>query len=131
MTAPHRMVPRFAALAITLFLASVGAAAAASQRQGSAVYQDLWKYIDTIRIVDSHEHQRNTRESIAGANFFTILASSYLRSDLESAGAPPLDLKAARENSLEQNWAIYGPFLEYSKNTSYYAHHLETPRGTP
>ena len=90
----------------------------------SRTFQSLRDYIETIKVVDTHEHQRNRQDPDQGVSFYTLLATTYLRSDLMSAGSPPLTSESVRANTLDENWETYGPYLELSKNTSYYAQFL-------
>ena len=87
-------------------------------------FQSIRDYIETIKVVDTHEHQRNRQDPDQGVSFYTLLATTYLRSDLISAGSPPLTSESVRANTLDENWETYGPYLELSKNTSYYAQFL-------
>jgi len=86
----------------------------------------LRAYIDQIRVVDTHEHLRmheNVRAQ--GVNFFTIIGASYLKSDLISAGSPSFDNELIAEGDLDKLWSIYGPWLDKTRNTSYYGHLVE------
>lgn len=88
-------------------------------------YDRLKAYIDTIRVINTHEHQREPA-GYAGQNytFYTILANSYLQADLVSAGAPAFKPDVLNQSSLDELWDMYGPYLDFSRNTSYYSHFI-------
>lgn len=117
-----RISSRSAVLIFLLFSAGLSGGCASENRGGT--FQSLRDYIDTIKVVDSHEHQHNEQDLDQGVSFYTLLATSYLRSDLISAGSPPLTQESVRANTLDENWNEYGPYLELSRNTSYYAQFL-------
>jgi hypothetical protein len=85
----------------------------------------LRSYLDTIRVVDAHEHQRWPPEyGDKNINFYTLLATSYLQADLVSAGAPELKPEDVTKGDLDALWKTYGRFFDYSRNTTYYSHFL-------
>ena len=85
----------------------------------------LKDYIDTIKVVDTHEHQRwDPQDDGHDINFYTILSGSYLRADLVSAGAPPLRAEEINKGDLEALWETYGPSLDFARATSYYGQFL-------
>jgi hypothetical protein len=88
-------------------------------------YKRLRDYISTIKVINTHEHQRQPAE-YAGQkhNFYTLLAYSYLNSDLVSAGAVPLRPELVNQGHLDELWGKYGQYLDFSRNTSYYSHFL-------
>jgi len=93
--------------------------------QADAVRERLADYIDTIEVVDTHEHQRWVPQDDArDINFYTILAGSYLQADLVSAGAPPLRREEVGGGDLEALWDTYGPALDFARATSYYGQFL-------
>ncbi|MCD6596947.1 MAG: amidohydrolase family protein, partial [Bacteroidales bacterium] len=89
-------------------------------------YDQLKGYINTIQVINTHEHQRIPPQYEGHTyNFYTLLANSYLQADLVSAGAPQLDQKLIKKGDLDKLWEIYGPYLDYTRNTSYYSHFLQ------
>ena len=89
-------------------------------------YNQLKEYINGIQVINTHEHQRIPPEYEGHSyNFYTLLANSYLQADLVSAGAPQLDQELIKKGDLDKLWDIYGPYLDYSRNTSYYSHFLQ------
>ena len=88
-------------------------------------YDKLKKYANTIKVVNTHEHQRIPPEFEGYAyNFYTLLAYSYLKSDLVSAGAPYLRSELIYRGNLDELWEMYGRYLDFSRNTSYYSHFI-------
>jgi hypothetical protein len=94
-------------------------------RNAKSTYEALREYVDTIKVVNTHEHQRWFAEYEGHAyNFYTILAHSYLQADLVSAGGPGFQSETINQGDLEALWKTYGPYLNFSRNTSYYSHFL-------
>jgi hypothetical protein len=90
-----------------------------------SAYGSLRDYVDTIKVVNAHEHQRWFAEHEGHPyNFYTVLAHSYLQADLVSAGAPELKPENVNQGDLEALWKAQGPYLDFSRNTSYYSHFL-------
>ncbi len=85
-------------------------------------YFKIREYLDTIQIINTHEHQRNPYDfSTDEYNFYHILnLSSYLKADLVSAGAPQLSLDIIEKHNLDELWDMYGPYLQFSSNTTFY-----------
>lgn len=89
-------------------------------------YEQLRSYINTIKVINTHEHQRRFSQYEGHAyNFYTLLSHSYLNADLISAGAPPFDPENINKGDLDALWKVYGPSLDFSRNTSYYSHFLQ------
>jgi hypothetical protein len=84
-------------------------------------YRKLRNYADQIKVVDTHEHQHRTDEVPAERfRFYQLLASSYLASDVISAGSPGFDMKLLDSLSLDDLWIKYGAALDHTRSTSYY-----------
>jgi len=84
------------------------------------------KAIDEIAVINTHEHQRSPHElpdEVYG--FYHLLQSSYLNSDVISAGASGFSMEKLDSLSLDELWDGYGPGLNYSRNTSYYGHFIK------
>lgn len=91
----------------------------------NAVHDRLREFIDTIKVVNTHEHQRWQPEHVGHEfNFYTILSHSYLQNDLVTAGANRFDLNDVNNGDLDSLWESYGSYLDFSRNTSYYSHIL-------
>jgi hypothetical protein len=86
----------------------------------------LKEYIDTIKVINTHEHQRwFSQYDGHDINFYTILNHTYLQSDLVSAGATRANTDRINKGDLDALWENYGQALKFSRNTSYYSHFLE------
>jgi hypothetical protein len=82
--------------------------------------------IDEIAIINTHEHQRSPHELPDETyGFYHLLQSSYLNSDVHSAGASGFSLEKLDSLSEDELWSSYGPGLNYSRNTSYYGHFVK------
>jgi hypothetical protein len=82
--------------------------------------------MDTIKVVNTHEHQRSFSEHEGYyINFYTLLNHSYLHADLVSAGAPRFNAGSVNKGDLDILWETYGRSLDFSRNTSYYSHFLQ------
>jgi hypothetical protein len=104
--------------------------------------------VDTIRLVDTHEHLLSEEERHRAAHDFGYLFPHYASSDLISAGMPPALLEAVRvtarpvlvermarigwirkpppfasptkpDLSLEERWAALAPYWERVRHTGY------------
>ncbi|MBT4484222.1 MAG: hypothetical protein HOC71_11175, partial [Candidatus Latescibacteria bacterium] len=87
------------------------------------IQERLREYIGTIKVVNTHEHQR-TVEQIGEHtfNFFTIVFHSYLPADLNSTGVSVSGGGRANTHklSLDEQWDMYGHAMDMCRNTSYY-----------
>lgn len=89
-------------------------------------YEQIKDYIDKIKIINTHEHQRWFPQYEGhDINFYTLLNHSYLQADLVSAGAPRLNTETINSGDLDALWEMYGRSLDFSRNTSYYSHFLK------
>ncbi len=110
-------LPAIAALIITLTAGCVP--------EKDQTRSQLKQYIDSIRVINTHEHQRIPAElQDHSYNFYTLLCYSYINSDLISAGSPFFDLELIKQGNLDELWGRHGQYLDYSRNTSYYSHFL-------
>ena len=95
------------------------------QNIDSGVYDRIKAHIDTIKVINTHEHQRIRKEyKDQNFTFYTVLGSSYLKTDLVSAGAPVFKPEFINKANLDELWDMYGRYLDYCRNTSYYGHFL-------
>ncbi len=89
-------------------------------------YNRLMEYAGSVKVINTHEHQRNPNElDYKEYNFWVLLNHSYLMSDVVSAGGSYYSTGIPEGKSLEELWDINGKYLDFSKNTSYYVHFLE------
>jgi hypothetical protein len=88
-------------------------------------YDKIRNYLDTIEIVDTHEHIQVPGDSAAFHLFDKI---SYFPSDMVSAGLP--SYKADNKNGFdaEKVWEHFGKYYNYSRATSYHDQFMNTLR---
>jgi uncharacterized protein len=88
-------------------------------------YDKIKDYLDTIEIVDAHEHLQMPGDS-AAFNFFNTI--SYFPADLASAGASTAyDQKNGSFNA-DTLWNRLGKYYNYSRATSYHEQFMNTLR---
>ena len=88
-------------------------------------YERIRSYVDTISVIDTHEHQiPAATQGNDSVNFYTLLSKSYLQADLVSAGAPSIRSLDIENYTLDELWATYGQALDSCRTTSYYSHFL-------
>ena len=89
-------------------------------------YNSLMEYANTVKIINTHEHQRTPSDlEYSKYNFWTLLHKSYLRADVVSAGAHNFNVEIVNNSSLDKMWELFGENLNFAANTSYYQHFLE------
>jgi len=94
-----------------------------SEAEETAIRQRLEAFIDSIYVIDTHEHQRVPPAFDKDkANFFSILQGEYLQGDLASAGSPGVSDELVANGDIDRMWEESGRYLDYSRNTSYYGH---------
>ena len=113
-----------------------------SGHAASPTFDRMKSFIDGIKVVDIHEHIGLDTASLVGSryqnigrmfsakdvNFYSILASDYLPGDLVSAGAPPIPIDKVLAGDLNGLWQTYGPYMDFCRNTTYYAQLVDTFR---
>jgi uncharacterized protein len=88
-------------------------------------YDKIKDYLDTIEIVDAHEHLQIPDDS-AGYYFFNTI--SYFPADLHSAGATFVyDQKNSQFNA-DSVWSRFGKYYNYSRTTGYHEQLMNTLR---
>ncbi len=112
---------------MTLAIILVGLTISCVQKTETAAVQNRIKeYIDTIKVINTHEHQRWFPQYDGhNINFYTLLNHTYLQSDLISSGAQRISTEKINGGDLDALWEAYGPSLDFSRNTSYYSHFLK------
>jgi len=89
-------------------------------------YQSIRQDIDQIPVINAHEHQHWPEEfGDHDFGFYHVLATTYLSSDIRSAGAAFGDMNELDSLNLEELWLRLGEGLNYSRNTSYYNHFIK------
>jgi len=89
----------------------VAGCAVENQETGTVTEERLRTYINTIKVVNTHEHQQ-MREA---ENFYHIAGRSYLAWDLEG-----LDWELINAGKLDEQWDRCGQSLNYNRSTSFY-----------
>jgi len=87
-------------------------------------YSRIKSYIDTLKIVDTHEHQQTPLDSTS----FYIFNTSYFSSDLHSAGAPSFDDRKKGKFNVDSLWNQVGKYYNYSRATSYHEQFMNSLR---
>jgi len=90
-------------------------------------YEPIREYVDTLRIVDTHEHLPKSAADWAARaqdprwDILSEYLQHYMSSDLRSAGLPPEDLDKARraDTPIESRWALLEPYWNAARNTGY------------
>jgi len=83
---------------------------------------DLRKYLDSIRIIDTHEHLDKEEEFIQGSANFGRLFLNYANCDLVSSGCPPKNIKLLQSDqdlSNPEKWQLIANYWEYIRGTGY------------
>lgn len=85
-------------------------------------YQEIRKHIDSIRLIDTHEHLPPESERVN--KVVDVLSQFYLHyasSDLISAGMSPEDLVYIKDTKipLDYRWATFESWWEKIRNTGY------------
>jgi len=85
-------------------------------------YNDIRKHVDSIRLIDTHEHLPPENERVN--KIVDVLSQFYLHytsSDLISAGMSMEDLIYIKDTKipLDYRWAVFEPWWEKIKNTGY------------
>lgn len=87
-----------------------------------SVYSDLRKEIETIEVVDTHEHLEAERFRVNNRiDMFTVFFKLYALCDLVSAGMPESCVETIKDVhvDIDEKWRIVQPFWELTKNTAY------------
>lgn len=88
-------------------------------------YDKIKNYLDTIEIVDTHEHLQIPADS---NSFFIFNTVSYFASDITSAGAPSFYDPARKGFNSDSIWNKFGKYYDYSRATSYHEQFMNTLR---
>jgi hypothetical protein len=83
---------------------------------------ELRRYLDEIRLVDTHEHLDTEEEFIREPADFGRLFLHYANCDLISAGCPPEHIKrlqSDRDLSPAEKWRLIAPYWDYIRGTGY------------
>ncbi|HUX97275.1 MAG TPA: amidohydrolase family protein [Bacteroidales bacterium] len=88
-------------------------------------YNRIRNYLETIDIVDTHEHLQVPADS---NNFFLFNTVSYFASDITSAGAPSYSGLQKYKFNADSLWNKFGKFYNYSRSTSYHEQFMNSLR---
>ena len=88
-------------------------------------YDKIRNYLETIEIVDTHEHIQMPGDS---ADFQFFNGISYFPADMTSAGAP--SFRELQKNGFDADklWELSGSYYNYSRATSYHEQFMNTLR---
>ena len=85
-------------------------------------FNEILNYINTLSIIDSHEHlPSNAEDRDKDTDVIKEYLSHYFNKDLISAGLPLSNYQKIAENSISvtDKWKIIEPYWEVSKYTGY------------
>ena len=88
----------------------------------STVYEEILSYVNTLPVIDSHEHLPGREEKRERpTDVLREYLAHYFRSDLISAGMPRADMEYVRDNTkpLMERWKTVEPWWELARNTAY------------
>lgn len=88
-------------------------------------YDKIKNYLDTIEIVDTHEHLQIPADS---NNFWIFNTVSYFTSDMYSAGSPSFYDPELKKFNVDSLWNKFGKYYNYSRITSYHEQFMNTLR---
>jgi predicted TIM-barrel fold metal-dependent hydrolase len=84
------------------------------------LYDDLLAWMETIPVIDSHEHLPNEAERLDQRIDFFTLFSHYCIDDLAAAGLSEDDLARLQGDApVDQKWSIFAPYYEQMADGSY------------
>lgn len=91
-------------------------------RTGSRTYEAIREVVNSIPIVDTHEHLTFEDDWLKLKLDFGRFFLHYASVDLVSAGMPLADLEIVRNDpktSIEKKWKLLRPYWKAAKNTAY------------
>jgi hypothetical protein len=78
--------------------------------------------VNSIRLIDTHEHLMSEKEALAGVADFSTLFINYQLEDLISSGAPSDKLYSvfkSKDKSIEEKWAVFKNYWANTRSTGY------------
>ena len=91
--------------------------------QQISTYQEILKYADSIKVINTHEHQHLPEEyGVEKVSLYGLIHSSYLMQDIITAGGDRLSIEQLNTLGLQEQWNIFGDLLNFTRATSYYGH---------
>ncbi len=88
----------------------------------SNAYENIYEYVSTLDIVDTHEHLPHREENRPlETDILREYLTHYFSCDLVSAGLPVKELERCRDISLPimERWNIIEPYWNNARNTGY------------
>ncbi len=85
------------------------------------IQEKLLDYIDTLKIIDTHEHLPREKDRPPKADVLDEWLTHYFSCDLVSAGLPDADLAKARDSKqdLRKRWDLLEPYWRAAQSTGY------------
>lgn len=84
-------------------------------------YERLLEVLESMEIIDSHEHLPKEEDRVKQNVDFSLLFSQYTRGDMMAAGMSGAD--AARfmseKTPLDEKWSLFEPYYRYAQDGSY------------
>ncbi len=83
---------------------------------------DIRQALDTVRMIDTHEHLDTEEEFCAEHVDLGRLFLHYANSDLVSAGCPPSDIECLQADASlgpRDKWRLIAPYWEWVRDTGY------------
>ena len=86
-----------------------------------AIHEELANLIDSLHIIDSHEHLPMEKDRSPSADVLEEWLTHYFSCDLVSAGLSDQGLARARDSSkdLLERWQLVEPYWEAARTTGY------------
>ncbi len=88
----------------------------------SDTFKELLNYVETLTIIDTHEHLPNWEDKREKpADILSEYLTHYFNRDLVTAGLTVSEMKRARDCAvpLMERWKLVEPYWEYARNTGY------------
>src|SRR5512147_652155 len=87
----------------------------------SQIRPDIEQAVDSIRVIDTHEHLEEESVRLARKLDFVSLFTLYACDDLVVAGMPPEDWErcAHPDTPLDEKWRLFEPYYLAARNTAY------------
>lgn len=82
------------------------------------VADDLIQYMDTLEVVDTHEHLPNEADRLKQHVDFSTIFSHYCQGDLTAAGMDTGPFYSP-DTEIQEKWRIFEPYYAEIKNGSY------------
>jgi hypothetical protein len=87
----------------------------------------LTEHAACVALIDTHEHVRLEPAAPWGPGLWGLLTGPYVYATFHLAGAP-LDAFAQRPATVEEEWAVFAPYLPAVQTTCYFRHTWEGVR---